>query len=103
MHGLGHLVQVRPFFQAGLGVGVDAVRALDRMGHGQGDQGLFPLRQGPFGKNSLVIVKKFLGQDRRLLPDFGEFGQILGLVIGFHELPLLIGFIVRNERPFHVK
>ena len=47
VNGLGHLLQVGAGFQGPPGIGVDAVRALDRVGHCQGDEGLFPGRSEP--------------------------------------------------------
>ena len=45
MDGLRHLRLVDAVLQAVLRIGVDAVGALHGMGHGQGDQRLFALRQ----------------------------------------------------------
>ena len=50
LDGLGHLFKVRAAFERGFGVGVDAVRAGDRVRDGQGDQRLFASRERPSAK-----------------------------------------------------
>ena len=44
-------------FQRCAGVGIDAIRALFGMGHGQGDEGFFSSAQFAFGKNLAVPAK----------------------------------------------
>ena len=68
--------EVGPFLQAGARVGVDAVRALDRVRHPEGDQRLLPLRELPLLEHFGVVVEEFLPQLRRVLPDLAELLEI---------------------------
>jgi hypothetical protein len=56
-----HFSQVRPLFQAGLGISVDAIGALDRMGDSQRNEGLFALGQFAFSKYGIIILEEFMG------------------------------------------
>ena len=79
MDRFGHLCKVRPLFQAGLGVGIDAIRALNRVGNGKRDQGFFSFSQFAFGKNGLVIIKKFFASSGASLPICSNFGRSSGV------------------------
>jgi hypothetical protein len=84
--GFGHFRQIGSFFQAGLCVGVDAVRALNRVGYGQRNEGFFAFRQLTFGEYGILIIEEFLRQLRRLFSDLFKTGKILGVIIGVHEI-----------------
>jgi hypothetical protein len=81
MNRLGHLSQIGAFFQTGLGVGINAIRALNGVGNGEGDQALFSLCQLTLRKYRCIIVKKSPCQLRGFLPYIFEPGQILGSII----------------------
>ena len=61
MNRFGHFGQVRPLFQAGLGISVDAIGALDCMGDCQPNEGFFALGQFAFGKYGIIILEEFMG------------------------------------------
>ena len=84
MNGFGHLLQVGTFLETGLAVRIDAIGALNRVRHGQGNERLFPLRQGSFRKDGTVPVEEFIPELRALLPDLRELQKIAAVIIMFH-------------------
>jgi hypothetical protein len=84
---LRHFTDVGPFFEAILGVRIDAIGALHRMSHCQGDKGFFPLGKFAFSKYGSVVVKEFLGKIRGSFTYIGKFRQIHGSIICFHHIP----------------
>ena len=81
VNGLGHLLQVGTGLQGPPGIGVDTVRALDRVGHCQGDEGLFPDAQSPGAHNPLVIVHEVVVEIGAVLADFVKPLQVIFFVI----------------------
>src|SRR5256885_1426667 len=85
MQGLGHLIQVRPLFEARLRVGVDTVGTLPRMPHRQRDQRLLPFTERAFGEYRLVPLRKSLPQLRSILPHVGKMSEVFLMIISSHE------------------
>ena len=79
MNSLGHFIEIGALFQAVLGVGIDTVGALNRVGHGQGDQRLLPSREGPVLEDGAVPLEELLRELGRVLADLGELGQVGGV------------------------
>ena len=84
VNGLGHLLHVGAGFQRPPGVGVDAVGALDRVGHCQGNEGLFPGRQGPGAHDPLVVVHEDIVEIGAVLADLIKPFQVIFLVVVGH-------------------
>ncbi len=84
MDGFGHFFGIRSLFQAGLCVGIDAVRALHGMGHAERNQRFLPFRQRPFREDGAVITHELFPQHRVALPHVSEFAEILRMVITVH-------------------
>ncbi len=81
VNGLGHLLQVGAGFQGPPGIGVDTVRALDRVGHCQGDEGLFPDAQSPGAHDPLVIVHEAIVEIGAVLADLIKPLQVIFFVV----------------------
>ncbi len=81
MNRFGHLAQVRTLFEAGRRVGINTVRALNRMCDRQADQGLLARTQLPFGKNRSVVIEEFLCKFGGVLADIGKVFQIFAFVV----------------------
>ena len=62
MHGFGHFCQIGPFFQTGLGIGIDAIGTLNRVRDRQGNEGFFTFGQFAFGKYGIIIIEELTGQ-----------------------------------------
>ena len=84
MNCLGHLTHIRSLFQTGLRKGINAVRTLDGMSHGKGNERLLPFRQLSFRKHGPVVIEKFVSQIRYFLPDLFKLWKVFGFVIGLH-------------------
>ena len=69
VNGFRHLRQVGSFFQTGLGIGIDAVGALNGMSDRQSDKGFFAFGQFAFCKYSIIIFEKFTRQFGCLFSD----------------------------------
>ena len=100
VHGLRHFLQVGASLQGRTSVGVNAVRALHRMGHGQGDEGLFPICQGPLGHDPLVIVHEAVIEIGPMLAHLRESFQVaIFFALVCHGSPFL-GFMVPERDSF---
>src|SRR5262249_356359 len=85
---LGHLVGVRSVLQALRGIGVDAIRALFGVRHGQRDQSLLAFGQrAVFAGHGVVIVEKLLGQLASELAYLPETAEVFGFVIIHRSSP----------------
>ena len=96
VHRLGHLLQVRTLLQAGLGVGVNAVGTLHRVGHRQGDQRLLPFRQGAFGEYRPIPLAEFVPQLACVSPDRRELGQVVRMVVGVPSTVLQQSYVAQG-------
>ena len=81
--GLHHLLFVGAFFEAAAGVGVYAVRALHRMGDGEGDEGFFAFRQRAFLEHFAIPGEEFIRHGFLPVGDISEFFEVFRVEVLF--------------------
>ena len=86
---LRHLLEIGALLEARLRVRVDAVGALDGVGHAERDQRLLALAEGALGEDRVVPGEELLGEVRVPLGDGSELPEVLGRVVAAHRDLLL--------------
>ena len=94
----GELLDVTALLQGVLGVGVDAVGALERVGHGEGDQALLARGERSVLEDAPVPVEELLPHLRGVLGDPGEVGEVTGLVVVGHGVERAPGRRARRKQ-----
>ncbi len=93
MHRLGDVLEVHAFLHAGLRVGVDTIRALDRMSNGNADKRLFPLGEHTRRQRSSIPGQELLEQLRTVFAHLAEAVKIFRFVLISHFIHLATAFL----------
>src|SRR5262245_28628967 len=100
MQRLRHLLEIRAFLLAIFGIGLDAIGALYRVRHSQGDQALLTSGQSAVSKDAAIILKELLAELGTGVRDLSEIRKVLTLVIAWHWCPPWLSHERQTCRPY---
>src|SRR5262245_57560372 len=83
--GLGHLLEISAFLLAILRVGIDAIRTLDGMCDGEGDEAFLTCGQSAISKDICIVVEELLTELGLHISNLAEIGEVLGIVVSRHR------------------